>query len=1507
MVKKTRTPLLIMIAIISLLSCISIAFATWIITGSILIKPDDDSQKVIIKYLDGQEGDYDGNILLPSDTALGLVDGDLTYYYKISGSSDDYVLVNEELKRGPIDADNYLIKVDYKVSDTLTESYDGIEFVINKATIDVSGLSMDDASKVYNRSEQIIEVSGTLPKGISSVSYTGGITNVGSSTITAKFTLESTKNYNPVSDMTAVLTIMPKDISSAVVSFTGYSGNKFIYTGSEIGDINSKLSVVLDGYTLIKGTEYICEFSELVAIGSYSETITGTGNYTGTVTVSYDIVQKLIQLIVEEDNNTGNQQRFTYDGTVKYPSYIVKDENDNIITDATITYSENPVNSALYNLTITASKEGYESGSKNIQFYIEKATITLSWSNTTFTYDKTSHYPTVSHSETVASDNVSISVSGGQVNAGTYTATAVLSQSYQNYVLDSNSSCAFTIAPRPITLASGLYNLNYSSSVRTWAQIISPIASLLTFNNVIAGDTLSQTVLGMHNGVYAYGEVSVTGLDTSMTNVVGSTYQATVSISNNNYVLNGNKIVLKYKTALIGGIYYTIEDAFSQSGTISFAGNATSASTYVATCFTKLTAAQGNPYNKTTYDLSGSRKLLVPFEASTTNYNSSDTSSGSGGNVYSALIIPSGITINVNSGSSLVTGAKIGYRQSAAQDAATNARNRGVLINNGTIVCKSGGNINSYGFIKGSGTLTLNNGAVAQDCMAVYDFSGGTAASSMYKKVLPMTNWSMHNISCETTIYSGATYNAFVHFVIGGKVVDPTVLAIAPGTNQSANCIFMPTAISDSNYIVKKTSKAANWSETSAGAVALTSITGSNQITGQKDIFEIHGNYKDATLKIDVEISVSIISYPVSLETEKNNSKPCPMSYCDVIVKDGANLNISSSDYAFLPGTKIEIEKGATVNIGTNVHISMMKMDDLTENFTTGKFYQYCVDKTDAKCIVNGTLNVNGGYIGGEISSTEEGAELKLGSASGVSTKLNIYYATADPYFESFAPIATGTIDSVANSALTKAVYVSATNDNTNYFWTAPENVKTFELNFYDSDGTTLLKTLNISVVNADTYDVTGSEFTPSKMHYKFVKWLNMDGSEFSGATLDSETDSISLKASWDEVTYTIFYSAGYGRDSLGNVNYLSEEDGLAYDNKLESFTISSLKNNGGVIPITTTASYEGKAFYGWFVGIDDSVGVTIDSLTVEQLEYIVANSGLGNSIPLYCSFSDKAKYTITVIDRKHTDAPEIAVSFLIDSGSTIREAKGDSYALPTFDSDVYESDPTISHYFDGFMCNGVKYTADEVLDIVVTEDTVVTVNWATKAKLTYSDGENSYHMPGTQVFLKAEITKADNIQTNYIEKYSFTGWQIGSDMYGAGDSYTITEDVTVNALFESTVYYKVTMTNTSSGSSGLGADEGNRITSISGTFYYENILYTDHTMTAPNGTFTIYVLEGSSLIIHSRKLYSKGLFGKDESSFTISASATGRDTLTLTSTSKSTDPTPITITDIGEAWTVTS
>ena len=47
--------------------------------------------------------------------------------------------------------------------------------------------------------------------------------------------------------------------------------------------------------------------------------------------------------------------------------------------------------------------------------------------------------------------------------------------------------------------------------------------------------------------------------------------------------------ILKYKTALVGSTYYTVEDALATAGTtaISFAGDSTNETSYVYTSFTK--------------------------------------------------------------------------------------------------------------------------------------------------------------------------------------------------------------------------------------------------------------------------------------------------------------------------------------------------------------------------------------------------------------------------------------------------------------------------------------------------------------------------------------------------------------------------------------------------------------------------------------------------------------------------------------------------------------------------------------------------------------------------------------------------------------------------------------------------------------------------------------------------------------------------------------------------------
>ena len=134
----------------------------------------------------------------------------------------------------------------------------------------------------------------------------------------------------------------------------------------------------------------------------------------------------------------------------------------------------------------------------------------------------------------------------------------------------------------------------------------------------------------------------------------------------------------------------------------------------------------------------------------------------------------------------------------------------------------------------------------------------------------------------------------------------------------------------------------------------------------------------------------------------------------------------------------------------------------------------------------------------------------------------------------------------------------------------------------------------------------------------------------------------------------------------------------------------------------------------------------------------------------------------------------------------------------------------------------------------------------------------------------------------DYIERYSFSGWQIGSNKYEDGGSYTITEDVTATALFENIVrYYKVTITNAKT---GLAITKDYQIKEINGTFIHDS---TDKTsLDTSNGpSFTIYVLEGTTVTVSIRALlktlYTEGSFTvyAKNSSGTVLGSATSDST----------------------------
>ena len=77
---------------------------------------------------------------------------------------------------------------------------------INKATYDMSSVEFVDKTVVYNGKVQRIEISGSLPQGVT-VSYENNENiNVGTYEVVAKFTGDS-NNYEAIADMTATLTI----------------------------------------------------------------------------------------------------------------------------------------------------------------------------------------------------------------------------------------------------------------------------------------------------------------------------------------------------------------------------------------------------------------------------------------------------------------------------------------------------------------------------------------------------------------------------------------------------------------------------------------------------------------------------------------------------------------------------------------------------------------------------------------------------------------------------------------------------------------------------------------------------------------------------------------------------------------------------------------------------------------------------------------------------------------------------------------------------------------------------------------------------------------------------------------------------------------------------------------------------------------------------------------------------------------------------------------------------
>ena len=190
------------------------------------------------------------------------------------------------------------------------------------------------------------------------------------------------------------------------------------FTGSAI---KPSPAVKIGTKTLTAGTDYTLSYTDNTSIGTACVTVTGKGNYTGTVKRTFGITARNISSVKvsvpTNETYTGNE--ITPDLFISYGSYsFTKD------TDYTVAFSNN-LNVGTATVTITG--KGKLNGSKTVSFTIEPADISganIGVKNTIYTGFAQSPETTVKFGEAALTENTDYTLLfSDNINAGKGTVT----------------------------------------------------------------------------------------------------------------------------------------------------------------------------------------------------------------------------------------------------------------------------------------------------------------------------------------------------------------------------------------------------------------------------------------------------------------------------------------------------------------------------------------------------------------------------------------------------------------------------------------------------------------------------------------------------------------------------------------------------------------------------------------------------------------------------------------------------------------------------------------------------------------------------------------------------------------------------------------------------------------------------------------------------------------------------------------------------------------------------
>ena len=1422
---------------------------------------------------------------------------------------------------------------------TFSVSYSGFVNNENESVLGGSLVLECDYVKYGNVGTYSITPSG-LTSDNYAITFESGTLKVSKKQITATISLLSDSIY---------VTDQVLSVANPSVAFSGLvNGDTPTVTYTAVNNVTTVATPLTDSTTLEKGVYTVNAVFSGDKAGNYDITVTAATltvkEYDGTVTkVAVPVANTGLVY------NASNQNGITHN-QANYGDYY------------TVSGTASATNAGKYSVTVTLKDktncvwaDNNTTADKTVEWTISKATVALTTFNVSdITYDGVVHAPTATYID-VSGDTVNavtkITTDGTTVinandvkNAGAYTLTASLKDT-TNYVWADNNTTDdktynWTIDKLYLKF-SGIIEIDYGGSPTLSQALLR--GKLTSTNGTIptgnAAPSFSSAVARTYdssnddNKAYtetkdAQGNItSISGehgyykvtLDSTFT--VGSTYKVTAELLNSDnyaFAVGGNTIIVKYKTAKIGNAYYTIEDALSESasGDITLAGNSSGNASYIITSFTKLTYGEltagytqkdiDNYFKNykdcsstnesiNHYTLSG-KTLIVPYADGVTASSTESTSAGTD-KVYSALIIPNDITLNISSTMNIT--AEVGHigTSNVCQVSA-----RGVVMNNGTINVKNGANILAYGYLKGSGTVNLESGATATDLFRIFDYKGGNATKAMYEQYFPLNSYSLHNISCRTIINSGATYNAF--FKISASIKIDTVWASGTvdiiASANATNALFKLS----SGYIEKSAKPAVSWTSPNEKYTALDTIVGSNQICGQIDVIDIHG------VTVDGQVKVSASAFGVSVNMQTGKNLPLPITYMDISVYSGATLTLSNCSYKFMPGAKLTVEEGATLETASGVQLVMYStiQCNSAENFNNNPkpFYPgLCVDQTDALLIVNGTATIYG-RVSGKILSKSKDAVLTITTNNTEITVLKSYSSPSSIFDSGSIETETTTADAIGNTVdgdnqnLENTTTYKSQEVGSNIVWVKAKNIKTIT---FDSCGGTSISSKTIILTNdsftipATTEDGSAYLETPSLDYYTFVGWFTAKdgGDQISAGSIvyaaSAVNNEIKLYAHWTPNTYQIVY------EWTGNVpTEFTNPLPASYTTGDEAITLQRLES--------VTVGESTYTFVGWYY--DSGCTKKADKIDTSVLGSFVRNESVTPmTLTVYGNWTIAATYDVTIkyvvrldgnvatVNDANNNPISIAASqqqFVdgIDNNYTVEVTVngnnlGTSYEIENYDYKYY-----FAGYSAGSGTNGCTVTQGEeagkfIIRASNAGEVTIYVEFKTKvtAVVQFLDEGNSndeirstqkYFMPGSKysdihvaVVTISEgydtIEKSDSSNVyKYIEKYAIGVTTNGSTIDISNDHNNETllqsgDTITVTLYYRKIIHVTLTMNATATCKTGHSYSEKFSITNITlGLAKWSKDNKTWQNSNAPEftakGSSQFYVLQGSTITV---------------------------------------------------------